>query len=80
LADGDVYSRLLKPSLEKPLMNLIEPGDITKSYLWLKMVADPGIIGLAMPLDAMGKPRTLAPAELADIKIWIEKGALESLK
>ncbi len=80
LADGDVYSRLLKPSLEKPLMNLIEPGDITKSYLWLKMVADPGIIGLAMPLDAMGKPRTLSPAELADIKIWIEKGALESLK
>jgi len=80
LADGDVYSRLKKPSLQKPLMNLIEPGDITKSYLWLKMVADPGIVGLAMPLDAMGKPRTLPPAELADIKTWIENGALESLK
>ncbi len=80
LADGDVYSRLLKPSLEKPGMNLIEPSDITKSYLWLKMVADPGIVGLGMPLDAMGKPRKLSQAELDDIKTWILTGAVETRK
>ncbi|MDX2055717.1 MAG: hypothetical protein SFV15_25165 [Polyangiaceae bacterium] len=80
LADGDVYSRLLKPSLERPDLKLVEPSDITKSYLWLKMVADPSIVGLPMPLDAMGKPRMMSQAELDDIKTWIETGAVENRK
>jgi hypothetical protein len=78
LKDGDVYARLLQPSTQLPDLNLIEPGDPDASYLWLKVTADERIMGSPMPLDPLNGTRRLTEAELADIKAWIEAGAVEN--
>jgi hypothetical protein len=76
LADG-VYERLLMPSVQRPELNLIQPGELTQSYFWLKLSADPSILGAPMPIDPTGGVRMLSAATLTDIQTWIEAGALE---
>jgi len=76
LSDG-AYDRLLEPSLQRTELNLIEPSDPASSYLWLKINADPSILGLPMPIDPLAGTRQLSPAALADIQTWIEAGALQ---
>lgn len=78
LKDGDVYARLLEASSEVPGLKLIEPKDPERSYLWLKVTGDPSIVGSPMPLDPLKGTRRLTDAELADIKAWIEAGAVEN--
>lgn len=78
LKDGDVYARLLEASSEVPALKLIEPSDPERSYLWLKVIGDPSIVGSPMPLDPLKGTRRLTDAELADIKAWIEAGAVEN--
>jgi len=60
-------------SLQLVSMNMVEPGDTEKSYLWFKLnntQADVGGSGLSMPL---GNP--LDEADLAKIETWISSGA-----
>lgn len=74
----DAYEQLLAASKQRPELKLIEPGDPTKSYLWLKLVGDELIQGVVMPIDPLNGERKLREAELSDIKTWIENGAVEN--
>jgi hypothetical protein len=78
LVEGNVYSRLLGPSVQNPDVKYIEPGDVASSYLWLKVASDPSIVGSPMPIDSSGKPRSLSTSELNDLRLWIEAGATEN--
>jgi len=78
LVGDDVYPRLLEPSMQRPDLNLIEPGDPSRSYLFLKLTGDPSIIGQQMPYDPFEGVGELREAELADIQTWIEEGAIEN--
>lgn len=58
-------------SNEKPSLHRIEPGDVYRSYLYLKIIGDPSISGLQMP-------RLLTPLtsnKIATIRNWILNGA-----
>ena len=57
-------------STERPSLNRVSPGDVTTSYLYLKVVGDGGIDGGRMPL---GGPFDARMAPL--IASWIEAGA-----
>jgi hypothetical protein len=59
-----------------PSLTLVVPGDSAKSYLYLKLMGDPSIYGAAMPFDPLLGVRRLEDQELADIKAWIDGGAL----
>jgi hypothetical protein len=76
LKDGDVYSRLMQPSAQNPDLKLVESAQPDLSYLWLKVNGDPSIVGAPMPLDPLNGTRRLTTQELADLKSWIEEGAL----
>ena len=78
LTAEDAYAQLLSPSIQEPGMKLVEPGDPEASYLWLKLLGGPGIVGKAMPIDPLNGTRMLRPSELDDIKAWIENGAVEN--
>ncbi|MDH5675886.1 MAG: hypothetical protein OEZ06_27430, partial [Myxococcales bacterium] len=77
LKGEDVYARLLESSAQLPDLKLIEPGVPEQSYLWLKLVADESIVGAGMPLNPLSGAGMLSEAELADIRAWIEAGAVE---
>ncbi len=77
LIDDQAYTTLLGASTQKPDVNFIEPGQPDQSYLWLKINADESIVGSAMPIDPLNGQRTLSDSELADIKTWIENGAMD---
>jgi hypothetical protein len=53
----------------------VSPGYPQESYLLLKLIADPSITGLGMPIDPLDGVRTLTDEELADIESWISDGA-----
>jgi len=64
------------PSDDVPSMNLIEPGDLTNSYLWHKLQgtqADVGGTGQQMPRGAAPMDSAL----LDMVQTWIEEGAPE---
>lgn len=72
------YERLLQASTQRAELKLIEPGDPSKSYLWLKISADlDNIVGSPMPIDPLNGTRKLTEAELGDIQTWIANGAVE---
>ena len=75
--DG-VYARLLEPSGQNPELALIQPGSPEQSYLWLKLTADPEIMGASMPINPLTGEGRLSDAELEDIRSWIEAGAVEN--
>ncbi len=61
------------PSTQATDLNLIEPGDPSKSYTWLKLQDthdDAGGFGSAMPQGG-----SLSSDELATIETWILEGA-----
>ena len=76
LKDGDVHARLLEASSQRPELKLVEPGQPDMSYLLHKLEDDPSILGAAMPVDPLDPERRLMPRELADMRAWIEEGAL----
>lgn len=77
LGDG-VYERLLEPSAQLDGMNLIEPGDLDNSYLYLKLIGDERIEGRQMPYNPLTGDGSLSQAELSDIETWIGNGAIEN--
>jgi hypothetical protein len=76
LGDG-VYERLLEASGQLTDMRLIEPGDPTQSYLYLKLTGDDRIQGLQMPYNPLTGEGSLTQAEISDIETWIINGAVE---
>ncbi len=76
-ADG-VYARLLGGAGQNPALALIKPRAPQQSYLWLKVTGDTSIIGARMPFNPLSGAGRLQDAELADIKAWIEAGAVEN--
>ena len=53
----------------------VNPGYPSESYLFLKLLGDPSIAGVGMPIDPLDGVRTLAPDEMSDIEAWIAAGA-----
>lgn len=73
---ADAYANIVGvPSAKATMMNLIEPGDPTNSYLYLKLTGDylgvPG--GTGDPMPVIGD---LTPEQLALVEQWIALGAL----
>jgi hypothetical protein len=72
LSAGNAHGNLIEvPSAELPAHLRVEPHDAHDSYLYMKLAADPRILGDPMPAE--GAP--LGPGELALIEDWIEQGA-----
>lgn len=69
------YARILQASTQVTSLNLIEPGNPENSYLYLKIIGDPSIVGSRMPNTPGGT--FLSESSAADIRTWIENGALE---
>ncbi|MEE9206745.1 MAG: hypothetical protein V3U67_00020 [Gemmatimonadota bacterium] len=62
------------PSVERPELMRVKPGQPDSSYLVLKVEGASGIVGARMPL---GFP-PLPAEEIAAIRDWITAGALEN--
>jgi len=73
--DANLYQRLLKPSLQQSSLNLVQPGVLSKSYLWHKLAGEGTITGSRMPINPNGGSGQLTESELLDISRWIEFGA-----
>ena len=72
---GGGYAQLVgRASTQVPTLNLVTPGDLENSYLWLKL-DQRAAVGEGMPRSFLGAKR-LPPAELARFRRWIEDGAL----
>lgn len=71
-----VHAYLMGRSTQRTDLNLVQPGNTVKSYLWLKLSGDGSIIGERMPVDPLGGVRVLQQQELDDIATWINYGAL----
>lgn len=67
----EVRLRLLKPSSQKPTMQLVLPGSLDKSYLFLKLTGDGSISGVRMPINPLNGNASLPEAELKSIENWI---------
>ena len=72
LTAGSAYSNIVNvPSNERPTLDRIEPNDPAASYLYLKVIGDPSIVGSQMPLG--GPPLSAVLIDL--LRDWIERGA-----
>ncbi|HVN76702.1 MAG TPA: hypothetical protein VMT19_10330 [Thermoanaerobaculaceae bacterium] len=71
LAAGMAYGNTVRvPSVERPDLNRIEPGDPDRSYLVKKLRGDPDITGVRMPDGG-----TLTPDEIQLVIDWVRRGA-----
>ena len=77
LVTGDVYAGLLLASMQRPELNLIDPGSPDTSYLYPKLIDDPSIVGQPMPINPLTGTGRLSEAELNDVLTWIANGAIE---
>ena len=59
------------PSAEVPGLLRVEPGNAVDSYLYMKLVADPRILGDPMPAES----GPLSAGQLNLIETWIDQGA-----
>jgi hypothetical protein len=75
-AVADVHARLVRASRQRPEMVLVAPGDLTRSYLWLKVDGQGGITGSRMPVDAAGQGTALPEDALQQLSEWVRAGAL----
>ena len=73
-----VYLRLQARSSQDPALQLIQPGDPTKSYLWRKLSGDGSISGARMPLNPLNGNASLPEDQLTDIQTWISFAAPEN--
>ena len=72
LEAASAYASIVNvPSVEKPSLLRVKPGDAANSYLFQKITGAPGIAGSQMPLA--GGP--LAASDIALIQQWINAGA-----
>jgi hypothetical protein len=73
LSAGQSAAHLVSvPSVELPSMSRVEPFDGSQSYLYLKLTADPQILGDPMPASGPA----LNAGQLDLIQTWIEQGAM----
>ncbi len=75
LSAAQSKAALVGPTATQAMMPLVTPGDLTKSYLWLKLNGthlDAGGSGSAMP-SPPGKK--MDSDQLALIETWITEGA-----
>jgi len=77
LTGPDAYTSLLMASDIDPSFARIAPGQLDKSYLWLKLTNDDAIDGSPMPTSPITGWRPLTTTELDAIRTWIEDGAPE---
>jgi hypothetical protein len=74
LEEGMGYQRMVgPPARQAPTMQLVAPGDLEASYLWLKLDQRP-IKGEGMPRTLTGAKR-LPEKELERFRRWIAEGA-----
>jgi hypothetical protein len=59
------------PSYEEPTLVRVMPGNPEQSYLYMKVVNDPRIMGARMPSNGPA----LASADVETLRSWIEAGA-----
>jgi hypothetical protein len=80
LSPDVAYQNILEvPSTESSL-NLVQPGDKDRSYLWLKLAAktDPTLLPPGFQIAQQPMPYTLpalSPDELEAVRLWIYGGA-----
>ena len=71
LSAGAAYGNTVRvPSVERPDLNRIEPGDPDRSYLVKKLRGDPDITGLRMPDGG-----SLTSADIQLVIDWVRRGA-----
>lgn len=71
LAAGAAYGSIVRvPSVERPDLARVEPGDPDRSYLVKKLRGDPDITGVRMPNGS-----TLSPDEIQLVIDWVRRGA-----
>jgi hypothetical protein len=76
---SEIRLRLLKPSTQKPELQLVQPGRPVDSYLVRKISGDGSIIGARMPVSATpGTDSSLPPDQLDAIANWIAYEALDN--
>jgi len=72
LSEGAAHASIVEvPSVERPDLLRVAPGDAPASYLFKKITAAPDILGDRMPLG--GAP--LSDEAIEAIRVWIESGA-----
>ena len=75
LEAGQTFTNIVNVSSNQmPGLLRVRPGDPDQSYLYLKVTADPSIVGSGMPL---GRPQ-LSEDQLEAIRLWISNGAPEN--
>ena len=75
LSAGKTFTSTVRVvSLESPNFERVSPGNAANSYLYMKIVGDPRIIGERMPVVG----DLLSPAELAAVRAWIDAGAKDN--
>ena len=76
-ASDQLLTNLLSASVQLPDMPRVTPGDLSQSYLWLKVTGahvEAGGLGELMPLGA-----TLSREQLDLLRRWIEESAANEL-
>jgi hypothetical protein len=69
----DLFASLLSSSVQQPAMPRVTPGDLSQSYLWLKVTGahlEAGGLGESMPLGG-----TLSRLQIELLRRWIEESA-----
>jgi len=68
LTPDQFYASLVdQASMERPELKLVDPGSPESSYLVMKLVGEPDIVGLPMPMTGDRLP----PDEVELVKAWI---------
>ncbi len=71
LAAGQAYGNIVQvPSVERPDLFRVDPGNPDRSYLVKKLRGDPDITGVRMPNGS-----TLTPDEIQLVIDWVRRGA-----
>lgn len=68
------YTKLINKKNHSNTFDYIEPNEPDNSYLYLKIIGDPGA-GARMPKNG---PPYLTEDEISTIREWIESGALNN--
>ena len=73
LSGEDAYELLVDvPSIQRPELDRVTPGDADNSYLIIKLEGGPNMAGSRMPRSRPARPQE----EIDTIRMWIDEGAL----
>jgi hypothetical protein len=75
LSAGQMFLNTVNVNVvELPGFVRVAPNDSANSYLYMKITADPRIVGAQMPFGEL----PLSSADVAAVKAWIDAGALNN--